>query len=75
MRADVCAASGLTMLAGPSLSSQRLTTLEPGATLTVIGGPACPDAFVWWQVRAENDEEGWARESSADGDAYLCPQQ
>jgi hypothetical protein len=74
MRVDVCAASGVTLRAAPSLTAQRVTAAEPGAAMLVIEGPVCPDEHVWWQVRAENDDTGWVREGNADGDAYLCPQ-
>ncbi|MBE0689259.1 MAG: hypothetical protein IH587_03950, partial [Anaerolineae bacterium] len=48
----------------------------PGGELTdevgsgvIVGGPACADAIVWWQVEDESGRSGWVPETY--NDAYL----
>lgn len=55
---------------GPGLNYRIWRTNRPGAQMDVIGGPVCvvkgddpPRAYLWWNVRMENGEEGWSAEA------------
>ena len=53
-------------------SAQQIGLLNPGTTMAVIGGPACADTFVWWQVRA-GDQTGWTAEGVPPDEYFLEP--
>jgi hypothetical protein len=46
-------------------------TIQPGTELSVIGGPVTtcrnadggPRAYIWWNLRMRNGEEGWSAEA------------
>ena len=40
--------------------------IEPGASVTIIGGPACADGWVWWQVENSAGQSGWTSEGDVD---------
>jgi len=55
---------------GPGLHYEIQRTNRPGTELEVIGGPICtarggdpPRAYLWWNVRMENGQEGWSAEA------------
>lgn len=55
---------------GPGLNYPIQRTNRPGTELEVIGGPVCtvkggdpPRAYLWWNVRAQDDREGWSAEA------------
>lgn len=52
-------------------SAANLQSLASGTAFTVIGGPACNEAFVWWQIEV-NSTRGWVAEGS-DGVYWLEP--
>ena len=42
---------------------ELLGVIAPGHTLWIIDGPECANDWVWWKVRAEDqDLEGWTPE-------------
>jgi len=49
----------------PSAQSSIVRTAAPGTVLTVTGGPACADGYVWRRVEAEGIS-GWTPEGSGD---------
>ncbi|MFN8377852.1 MAG: SH3 domain-containing protein [Anaerolineae bacterium] len=56
----------------PTTSAQQIGLLNPGTTMSVIGGPSCADTFVWWQVRA-GDLTGWTAEGAPPDEYFLEP--
>ena len=47
----------------PNTSSAILGYLQPGEKMEIIGGPACADEWVWWQVRSlASNLTGWTAE-------------
>jgi hypothetical protein len=55
---------------GPGLQYEIQRTNKPGTQLEVIGGPVCtvkgdhpPRAYLWWNVRMEDGQEGWSAEA------------
>ncbi len=55
---------------GPGLHYEIQRTNRPGTELEVIGGPVCtvrggepPRAYLWWNVRMEDGQEGWSAEA------------
>jgi len=74
-RARVCTAyDRLVVRVQPERSSAQVTQLEPGTTITVVGGPSCANGWSWWQVRTDSGTVGWVAEG---GDAvdphFVCP--
>jgi hypothetical protein len=58
----------------PSRAGDVLAKLPPGASFTVIDGPACGDNWSWWEVRTDEGTEGWVSEGGDDVDPYfICP--
>jgi len=61
----------LNLRTGPSLNWPIIRTNEPGTSMQVIGGPVCtrrggpgsPKAYLWWNVRMQNGQEGWSAEA------------
>jgi hypothetical protein len=55
----------------PGLGSPIILTNRVGTLMDVIGGPVCmpksttegPRAYLWWNVRMEDDREGWSAEA------------
>ncbi len=56
----------------PSTSAQQIGLLQPGEEMEVVGGPACADGYVWWQVRA-GTLTGWTVEGALPDTYYLEP--
>ena len=50
---------GVTVRGGPSTSNAPLTVAAEGSILLVLDGPTEANDFLWWQVRLEDDTEGW----------------
>jgi hypothetical protein len=50
---------GVSLRGGPSTDNLRIALIPEGVALLVIGGPEEGSGFIWWQVRAEDDTEGW----------------
>ncbi len=56
---------------GPGLNWPIIRTNDPGTSMRVIGGPVCtrrsgagiPRAYLWWNVRMQNGQEGWSAEA------------
>lgn len=57
--------------AEPGLNGAQIGQLGDAAIFDIIGGPACVDGFVWWQIQ-ENDRTGWTAEG-LEGNYYLEP--
>lgn len=57
--------------AQPSQDAALTGQLPGGSVFTVIGGPTCADAIVWWQVNFDG-LVGWTAEGRA-GDYFLEP--
>ncbi len=53
-------------------SGKIIDCLEPGVSMTIIGGPQCREGRVWWKVETENGNVGWMAEG--DGiETWLAP--
>lgn len=50
----------------PGEEAPILSSVPPGATLTVLHGPVCERGVVWWEVRTLNGASGWTPETGAD---------
>jgi eukaryotic-like serine/threonine-protein kinase len=49
--------------------------IQPGETVTIIGGPICSDEWIWWQVRSlQSGMTGWTAEGDKQG-YWLVPSQ
>ncbi|MCZ7544188.1 MAG: SH3 domain-containing protein [Anaerolineae bacterium] len=56
---------GLRMRAEPGLSAPQLDSLAYREVVDVIGGPACADGLIWWNVRVpDRGSSGWIAEAS-----------
>lgn len=51
--------------------SDILAQMQPGATVTIIGGPTSADNLVWWQIQFTASDgrtlDGWAAEATGSG--------
>lgn len=51
--------------------SDILAQMQPGDTVTIIGGPTVADNLVWWQIQYTSSDgrslEGWAAEATGSG--------
>ncbi|MEW6405457.1 MAG: SH3 domain-containing protein [Chloroflexota bacterium] len=72
--------SWLNFRTGPGLNWPIIHTNTAGTIMEVIGGPFCTTkdtaegvrAYLWWNVRMENGEEGWSAEAPLiDPDYFL----
>jgi multidrug efflux pump subunit AcrA (membrane-fusion protein) len=43
----------------PGLESEVLDGLEPGSSMTILGGPQHVDGYTWWNIRTPDNQEGW----------------
>lgn len=50
---------GVTLRGGPSTNNAQLQIIPEGTLLLVIGGPEEGSDRLWWQVRLEDETEGW----------------
>jgi len=56
---------------GPGLNWPIIVTNDPGTKMEVLGGPVCvisdtpegPRAYLWWNLRMQNNQEGWSAEA------------
>ncbi len=59
----------------PWRGSRIQARIPPGTRFRIIGGPACSDGWVWWQVNIRSS--GWVGWMAEGGDAvdpkFLCP--
>jgi len=53
---------GLTIRNGPGTEFDRLVDLDFGSDFTVIGGPECTGASIWWEIELENGADAWVSE-------------
>ncbi|MGQ9586552.1 MAG: SH3 domain-containing protein [Anaerolineae bacterium] len=44
----------------PSLGSATLRLVKEGTVLQVVEGPVEADGYVWWKVRDQRGQAGWA---------------
>ncbi|MCJ7533709.1 MAG: hypothetical protein MUO64_22135 [Anaerolineales bacterium] len=63
----------------PGLNSEKMNEVNPGEVITIIGGPACADGMVYWEVAYHFTAEGlvgvvngWMAEG-AKGTYWLLP--
>lgn len=49
----------------PETAATVIFQPAPGASLTLVGGPVCDEAFRWWRAQLGDGSRGWI----ADGDA------
>lgn len=56
----------------PSLTGVQIGTVGSGAIFAIVGGPACADGIVWWQVAA-NNQTGWTAEGQLPDTYYVEP--
>jgi uncharacterized protein YraI len=50
---------GVTVRGGPSTRNVALTVAEEGTIMLILGGPEEGDDFAWWQVKLQDETEGW----------------
>lgn len=68
----IAAPAGLSFRQTPSTAGGLIVVLDSGSTLEVIGGPQDADAYVWWQLRTTDGQEGWSAVGSGE-DVFLEP--
>lgn len=56
----------------PSSAATQIGTVSGGQVMSVIGGPACADGIVWWQV-AVGSQVGWTAEGLAPDQYFISP--
>ncbi|HVU10679.1 MAG TPA: SH3 domain-containing protein [Phototrophicaceae bacterium] len=58
----------------PSVNAQQIGMIQPGTTVSVVGGPTCEDSskIVWWQVIASG-VTGWTAEGQLPNNYFLAP--
>lgn len=49
----------LRVRSGPGLENSVRGRLQPGAKMTLLAGPQAADGYSWWQIRADDGQEGW----------------
>ncbi|NOK86173.1 MAG: hypothetical protein GFH27_549411n3 [Chloroflexi bacterium AL-W] len=52
----------------PSTTLARIDQLPPATTVQVIGGPACNQGFIWWQIQV-GEQIGWVAEGTTTPEA------
>jgi hypothetical protein len=59
--------ANLNMRTGPDIKASLIQTNRAGTQVDIIGGPQCNPqgerAYLWWQVRLANGQEGWSAET------------
>ena len=58
---------GVNMRALPARDTGVIALLNPGSTLTVIGGASCNGGYNWWRVEAITGARGWVAEGTWEG--------
>lgn len=61
----------LTLREAPRRNSDEVLLMDPGTALTIVDGPACADAWLWWQVKTTDGEIGWVAEGGDETDPYF----
>ncbi|MGC1374744.1 MAG: protein kinase [Anaerolineales bacterium] len=57
----------------PKPADDNRTWLSPGSHLTIIAGPRCAEANIWWRVQTESGEMGWVMDGTDAIDKnYIC---
>ena len=51
---------GVTVRGGPSVNNAPITIADEGSIVFVLGGPEEGNDLLWWNIRLEDDTEGWA---------------
>lgn len=62
----------LNLRSGASTGYGAITTLSPGTTGTVVGGPKTANGYTWWQLRTSQGT-GWAAEDWLTGVSSTPP--
>jgi hypothetical protein len=47
--------------------SNRISVLDKGAAVEIIGGPKCANNGTWWYVQTDDGSKGWIREYASQG--------
>ena len=77
---NVRVVSWLYFRTGPGLNSPIALVNKSGTEMDVIGGPVCTTrsktdddlkAYLWWNVRMKNGQEGWSAEAPLNTPNYL----
>lgn len=50
---------GVSLRSGASTDNLRLSLVPEGTVMMVIGGPEEGSGFIWWQVRLDDETDGW----------------
>ena len=50
---------GVSLRGGPSTDNIRLLLIAEDTAILVVGGPEEGSGLIWWQVRVDDDTEGW----------------
>ena len=65
----------LNMRKAASITAPILRTNSINTQVEIIGGPVCTpvgeSAYLWWQIRLANGDEGWSAESPLNESNYL----
>lgn len=51
---------GVTVRGGPSVNNAPITIASDGAVVFVVDGPEEGNDLLWWNIRLDDDTEGWA---------------
>ncbi len=51
---------GVTVRGGPSVNNAPITVASDGTIIFVLGGPEEGNDLLWWNIRLDDDTEGWA---------------
>jgi hypothetical protein len=70
--AKVTATGGLNVRDQAARKGKQIGKLNPGATVTLIGGPTQADNFTWWQIEGANGLKGWVAAGSG-SESWLQP--
>jgi hypothetical protein len=73
-QAQVTTASGVPnrLRNAPTTSAAQIGQINPGQQVAIVGGPACADGIVWWQVSLDG-QTGWTAEGLLPDSYYLEP--
>ncbi|MFP4321422.1 MAG: hypothetical protein ACLFTK_03115 [Anaerolineales bacterium] len=72
MAATFTGDTALSIRTEPSRTAATAGAIQPGASLTITGGPACGPTFTWWQIQS-GGVQGWLAEVAPDGGYWLQP--
>jgi hypothetical protein len=71
-KAVVFNVASVRLRAEPGLNAEILSNVSVGVEVAIIGGPACTESFLWWQVQLANGRTGWVAEGQP-GTYFLEP--